>query len=88
MRFVEAERVGSIQAVEDMLATAVAAYRAALKHDGLPADTKFAVFSPGNPFVPFVDQYREMAGNVAVHGYEGLGVRSRGVYRRKRHRQK
>lgn len=32
------------------------AYRAACRHDGMPEDTRFAVFSGGNPFVQFVDR--------------------------------
>ena len=70
--FVERERIGSIQAVEDMAATVHAVYQSALKHDGLPVDTTFAVFSDDNPFVPFyekaLEQFREMASACAVHG--------------------
>lgn len=85
--FVERERLGSIAAVEAMLATAVAAYRAACKHDGIvPVEgVRFAVFSPDNPYVPFVDkafrQYQEMAANVAAHGYEGLRVGCRDLFK-------
>ena len=35
------------------------AYRSACKHDGLPEDTQFAVFSKDNPFVQFVDKAAE-----------------------------
>ena len=91
MDFVERERIGSIQAVEDMGATVMACYRAALKHDHMPPDTRFAVFSESNPFVPFYEkalsQYREMAAQCAAHGYVGLRTSSRDVYKRRRTRK-
>lgn len=87
----ERERLGSIAAVEDMAATAAACYRSALAFDGMPADTAFAVFSPGNPFVVFLDralaQFQEMAAGCAAHGYVGLSMRTRDVYKRKRGRR-
>ena len=87
-RFVERERVGSIRAVHDMLLTAREVYGSALRHDGLPADTRFAVFSDDNPFVPFYEramgQYQEMAQACAAHGYVGLSLQHRGVYGERR----
>jgi len=84
--FVEQERLGSIAAVEDMLVAASSAFRAACRHDDIPEDTTFAVFSDENPFVPFLEralvEYRKMAANVAVHGYEGLRIGSKEVYKR------
>jgi len=86
--FVCRERLGSIAAVEAMAATAHACYLAALKHDGMPPDTTFAVFSPENPYVRFYEralqQYREMADGCAVHGYTGLSMSSRELYNPKR----
>jgi hypothetical protein len=91
MWLVEQERIGSIHAVEDMMATAAACYQSALKHDGLPENTTFAVFSDDNPFVPFyekaLNQYREMAAACAAHGYVGLRVSSRDVYKRTRRKE-
>jgi len=86
LRFVERERLGSIAAMDDILAVASSAYRAACKHDEMPEDTVFAVFSDDNPFMPYIgralDQYREMASNVAAHGYEGLRIGSKELYKR------
>lgn len=83
--FAERERLGSIRAVEDMTATLAAIFQAALRHDDLPPDTKFAVFSPGNPFVPYIDkaaaQWHEMAQACAAHGYVGLSTLKREVYK-------
>jgi hypothetical protein len=86
--FVARERLGSIAAVEAMAATAHACYLAALKHDGMPPGTKFAVFSPDNPYVTFYEralqQYREAATACASHGYCGLSMEHRELFRPKR----
>jgi hypothetical protein len=56
------------------------AYRAACRHDGMPEDTKFAVFSGGNPFVQFVDRAAQMLMDArreyAAGGYVGLSMKS------------
>ena len=86
--FVERERLGSIQAVEDYAARVSACFKHALAWEGLPEDTLFVVFSEENPIVPFYrrawDEYLEAAAACAAHGYVGLSVRSREVYKRKR----
>ena len=55
------------------------AYQAALKHDGLPEDAKFAVFSDSNPFVQFVDlAAKEMFARKREYdagGYVGLQIK-------------
>ena len=52
------------------------AFEAACKHDGLPADTKFAAFSDSNPFRQFVDRaaqtYFETIREYQAGGYVGL----------------
>jgi hypothetical protein len=54
------------------------AYRAALKHDGMPEDTKFAVFSASNPFAKFVDlafaELTRRQQEYAAGGYVGLRI--------------
>lgn len=86
--FANKERISSIQACEDMFLVWKSAYQSALKHDNLPPDTKYASFSEKNPFVQFVDkafkQFCEMAANCAVHGYCGLSLSNRELYKRKK----
>lgn len=52
------------------------AFRAACRHDGMPEDTRFAVFSDDNPFARFVDAAaRELIARRAEYaagGYVGL----------------
>ena len=88
LTFVERERVGSIQACEDMAATARAIYAKALEHDGLPPDSCMVVFSLDNPYVPYYDkameQYWEMALACAAHGYVGLSTAHKEVYSSKK----
>ena len=52
------------------------AHKSACKHDGIPENSKFSVFSVDNPFVKFVDAgYREYCARVTEYksgGYVGL----------------
>jgi hypothetical protein len=52
------------------------AYEAACKHDGIPVGAKFAAFSAGNPFAPFVDraaaEYFACKREYEAGGYVGL----------------
>ena len=56
------------------------AYRAACRHDGMPEDTKFAVFSKENPFRPFVDiaagEFFARKREYDAGGYVGLEMRT------------
>ncbi len=56
-----------------------AAYRSACRFDGMPEDTKFAVFSKDNPFVQFVDKAAailfEMRAQHQAGGYVGLTMK-------------
>lgn len=55
-----------------------AAYSAACRHDKIPEDIKFAVFSDQNPFVQFVDKAaKELFARrqeYAAGGYVGLEI--------------
>lgn len=55
------------------------AYRAACRHDDLPEDTQFAVFSKGNPFVQFVNrgamEFAERMREYQTGGYVGLTIK-------------
>ncbi len=50
------ERKSGLEYIAGLRATCKAVYQSALKHDGMPSDTKFAVFSDDNPFVPYHDK--------------------------------
>lgn len=54
------------------------AFEAACKHDGIAADSKFAVFSDSNPFAQFVDiaarEYMARKAEHAAGGYVGLRI--------------
>lgn len=86
--FVERERLGSIHAVEDMGATAKVLWERCCQHNGVRPDSFMVIFSDGNPFVPFyrkaLEQFLEMRAACAVHGYTGLSMQNRDVYKRKR----
>lgn len=86
--FIERERTGSAQAVEDMAATVRACWAAACRHDRIKPDSPLVVFSSDNPIVPFYEsayrQYAEMIAAFVALGYVGLSTRSREVYKRKR----
>ena len=68
----------ALRAIDGMKNTWVAAYKAACKHDGIPEDSKFSIFSDDNPFVPFVDKvYQEMCAMITEYkagGYVGLKI--------------
>lgn len=55
-----------------------AAWEAACKHDGIPPDSKFVVFSDGNPFARFIGpalmEYREAEEQYQAGGYIGLTI--------------
>jgi hypothetical protein len=54
----------------------------ACDHDQIPHDTKFAVFSDDNPFMPFYNraltQYQDARAQYAAGGYVGLTIKKRG----------
>lgn len=54
------------------------AYQAACEHDGIPTDSKFVVFSDGNPFRQFVDkaanEYFARRREYEAGGYVGLQI--------------
>lgn len=58
--------------------TWAAARASACRHDGIPADAKFAVFSDNNPFVVFSDKaasmYFEAVQTYQSGGYVGLQI--------------
>jgi hypothetical protein len=77
---IERHRPGSAKDPLNQAAAAWrSAYRAACRHDGMPEDTQFAVFSAGNPFVQFVDKAAtmlfEMQQQYAAGGYVGLTMK-------------
>jgi hypothetical protein len=78
--FIAAERTGSLQFLEDLLLTCKSAFEAACKHDGIPSDTKFAVFSKDNPFVPFVNsgmaEYMQAKQDFFNLGYCGMVIKN------------
>jgi len=67
-----------LKAIQGMKNTWAAAYKSACKHDGIPEDSKFSVFSDDNPFVPFVDKaFQEMCAMMTEYkagGYVGLTI--------------
>jgi hypothetical protein len=73
---------GRIETRPRALAAAAFAYRrvweAACKHDGIPTDTKFAVFSDGNPYTKFIDNafahYAACRREYESGGYVGLEI--------------
>jgi hypothetical protein len=77
-RFVERERKSGLEYIADLQATVRQIYQSACKHDGLPEDTKFAIFSKDNPFVPFyekaISQSRDAMREYSEHGYCGMQI--------------
>jgi len=67
-----------LKAIQGMRNTWISAYKAACKHDGIPEDSKFSVFSDDNPFVPFVnkayEEYCTMKREYQSGGYVGLTI--------------
>lgn len=78
--FIAAERTGSLQFLEDLSSACKSAYAAACKHDGIPLDTKFAVFSENNPFVPFINggmtEYMQAKQDYFNLGYCGMTIKN------------
>ncbi len=69
-----------LKAIADAKAAWHAAYRSACKHDGIPEDSKFTIFSDDNPFNQFVDAgFKEYCARVNEYqsgGYIGLRIGS------------
>lgn len=67
-----------LKAIQGMKSTWAAAYKSACKHDSIPENSKFTVFSDENPFVPFVDKayqkYCSMISEYKAGGYVGLTI--------------
>ena len=66
----------ALRAIQGMKDTWAAAYQSACKHDNIPSNSKFTVFSDNNPFTPFVDkaytEYCNMIAEYQTGGYVGL----------------
>lgn len=69
---------GGLKEIQAIRNTWRAAYQSALRHDGMPEDTNFAVFSADNPFVPYAEKaYSELCRMIEEYragGYVGLRI--------------
>lgn len=76
--FIERERMATVTAIEGWQNTRRACWRHACRYDGIEESEAFALFSEGNPFVPFLATVnRQLAEAVAAlfhFGYGGLTI--------------
>lgn len=90
--FVESICNHGLETIEAWHNTYLLCYANALKREGLPPDTKFAVFSDGNPVVPHLERaYRnwiESQREFASLGYVGLQLNMRHIPKKKRRKTK
>jgi len=72
------ERAGGLKTLAHAKWVWDSAYKSACKHDDIPEDSKFVVFSDDNPFRQFVDiaasQYFDMLAQYRAGGYIGLQI--------------
>jgi hypothetical protein len=77
--FIERERTGSVHFLEDLLLACKSAFEAACKFDGMPPDTKFAIFSAENPFVPYInkgmEEWFQARRDYLEFGYCGMSIK-------------
>lgn len=76
--FIARERSATVTAIEGLHNTRRACWRHACRHDGIEETEAFALFSEGNPFVPFLAvvnrQLREAVAALFHFGYGGLTI--------------
>lgn len=70
--FIQAERTSGADYIEALRNTVRAVWRSACKHDGIDPESKFVVFSTGNPFTSYLSKAQAQL-NEAVAGYRAFG---------------
>lgn len=68
----------ALKVLAGLQATYRAAWESACKHEGIPVDSQFVIFSNDNPFVPFYEKARSQYVNALIEyksgGYIGLKI--------------
>lgn len=76
--FVEQERKSGIQYLEDLRAAISTVWQKACEFDGMPPETKFAMFSKDNRYAKayndLMRQYREGMTECTAYGYTGMRI--------------